>query len=84
MGISSGQAYGSAGYTYGTGTTYFVSESSRSGQAVAIYVSEARSSVPASNNSDVVSKSQSIQECIDVCVKNTSRSPEVCFDACVD
>ena len=84
VGISSGQSYGSGGYAYGTGTTYFVSDSHRSGQAVAIFVSEERFTTPASNNSEVVSKSQSIQECIDVCVANTSRSPEVCFDACVD
>lgn len=29
-------------------------------------------------------RGEGIQQCIDVCVKNTSRSPEVCFDACVD
>ena len=84
VGISSGQSYGSGGYAYGTGTTYFVSESHRSGQAVAIYVFEGRSTAPTSENSEVVSKSKSIQECIDVCVKNTSRTPEQCFDSCVD
>ena len=52
--------------------------------AIAIYVKETRPYNQGSGNSEVVSKSKSIQECIDVCVANTSRSPEVCFDACVD
>ena len=30
------------------------------------------------------STGQKIQQCIDVCVANTSRSPETCFDICVD
>ncbi len=29
-------------------------------------------------------RGERIQQCIDVCVKNTSRSPEECFDKCVD
>ena len=30
------------------------------------------------------SKSELIQQCIDACVKATSKSPEVCFDNCAD
>ena len=88
VGISSGQmygnTYGNTTYASGTGTTYFAHTNYKSGQAVAIFVFEGRSTAPTSENSEVVSKSKSIQECIDVCVANTSRTPEQCFDSCVD
>lgn len=30
------------------------------------------------------SKSELVQQCIDACVKATSKSPEACFDGCTD
>jgi hypothetical protein len=79
-----GNTYGNTTYASGTGTTYFASHSHKSGQAVAIYVTNSRPPTQSSPNSEAESKSKSIQGCIDVCIANTSRTPEQCFDSCVD
>lgn len=86
--ISSGQAYGNtygnSASAYGTGTTVYASGRYKTGQAVAIYVHDAGTSPENTQIVETKSKSQLVQECIDACVKATSKSPDVCFDGCTD
>ncbi len=86
--ISSGQAYGntygSSTNTYGTGTTVYASGTYKTGQAIAIYVQDVGISSKNTQSIETKSKSELVQECIDACVKASSKSPEVCFDGCTD